>query len=64
MKMIKFIGAAFALSISGVAMAAPADCCKGMECCKEKDGKKSCCCDDMKKSGDHAGHDMPDAPKK
>ncbi|TKD51423.1 hypothetical protein [Sphingomonas baiyangensis] len=71
MKTFKFIAAAFALTLSTSAFAA-ADCCKagaecckeGKDCCKEKDGKKSCCCDDMKKGGDHTGHDMSGAPKK
>ena len=71
MKTIKIIGAALALTISGAASAAAADCCKdmacckeGADCCKEKDGKKSDCCHDMKKGGDHAGHDMSGKPAK
>lgn len=65
MKNLKFIGAAFALSISGVAMAAPADCCKGMECCKEQDGKKCCCCDEMKtQGGDHGDHGSSGTPNR
>lgn len=61
MKKISIIAAAIALGIPATAYAA-ADCCKGMECCKDgadccKDGKGDCC-KDMKKGGDHAGHDM------
>lgn len=69
MKTIKIIGAALALTISGAAAAATADCCKDMACCKEgadccKDGKQSDCCHGMKKGGDHAGHDMSGKPAK
>ena len=59
MKKISIIAAALALGIPATAYAA-ADCCKGMECCK--DGAD--CCKDMKKGGDHAGHNMPAAPAK
>jgi hypothetical protein len=64
MKTLKIMGAVLALTISGAASATAADCCKDMACCKEKDGKKSDCCHDMKKGGDHAGHDMSGAPAK
>lgn len=69
MTKLKLIGTALALSLSSAAFAAApccADmaCCKdGADCCKEQDGKKDCCAD-MKKGGDHAGHDMSGTPKK
>lgn len=61
MKKISIIAAALALGIPATAYAA-ADCCKGMECCKDgadccKDDKADCC-KDMKKDGNHASHDM------
>lgn len=61
MTKISIIAAALALGIPATAYAA-AECCKGMECCKDgadccKDGKGDCC-KDMKKGDDHAGHDM------
>lgn len=61
MKTLKILGAALALTVSGAASAAAADCCKDMACCKDgadccKDGKKDCCPEH--KGGDHAGHDM------
>jgi hypothetical protein len=59
MNTLKIIGAALALTVAGAAAAATADCCKDMACCKEG----ADCCQDMKKGGDHAGHDMS-APKK
>ena len=67
MTKFKRIGAALALAIPTTVFAA-APCCADMACCKEgadccKDGKKECCAD-MKKGGDHAGHDMPASPKK
>ena len=69
MKNLKLLGAALALLASPAAYAAEAmDCCKDMEsCCCKKDGDKPGCCDKMKKdmsTDDHAGHDMPGAPKK
>lgn len=56
MKRFKLIGVALALAAPTAAFAAEG-------CCKES------CCKDMKdmkdmKAGDHAGHAMPDAPKK
>lgn len=57
MKKLSIIGAALALAIPATAHAA-ADCCKDMACCK--DGGH--CCEDMRKGGDHTGHDMPAAP--
>jgi len=67
MKMLSIMGAALALAVPATAYAA-SDCCKDMACCKDgadccKDGKGDCC-KDMKKGGDHAGHDMPTAPAK
>ena len=67
MMKLKLIGAALALALPTAAFAA-APCCANMACCKEgadccKDGKKDCCAD-MKKGGDHAGHDMSGTPKK
>ena len=67
MTKLKLIGAALALALPTAAFAA-APCCADMACCKEgadccKEGKKDCCAD-MKKGGDHAGHDMPGTPKK
>ena len=59
MKKLKFIGVAVALALVP-ATAFAADCCAGKECCK--DGAD--CCKDMKKGGDHAGHNMPAAPAK
>lgn len=53
MKKLSIIGAALALAIPAAAHAA-ADCCKDMACCKDGD-----CCEDMRKGGDHTGHDMP-----
>ena len=55
------------VTLRGAAFAA-APCCADMACCKEgadccKEGKKDCCAD-MKKGGDHAGHDMSGTPKK
>ena len=66
MTKLKLVGAALALSLPGAAFAA--SCCADMTCCKEgadccKEGKKDCCAD-MKKGGDHAGHDMSGTPKK
>lgn len=55
---LSIIGAALALAIPVTAYAA--DCCTGMNCCK--DGAD--CCKDMKKRGDHAAQDMPAAPAK
>lgn len=53
MKGFKLIGVALALAAPTAAFAAEG-------CCKES------CCKDMKemKAGEHAGHAMPDAPKK
>jgi hypothetical protein len=58
MKKLLIMGATLALAIPATAYAA-ADCCKGMTCCKEADCRK-----DMKKGGDHAGHNMPAPPAK
>ena len=60
MTKLKLIGAALALALPTAAFAA-APCCAEMACCK--DGKKDCCAD-MKKGGDHAGHNMSGTPKK
>jgi len=62
MKTIRFIGAAVALALVPATAFAAADCCSDRTCCKDgadccKDGKGDCC-KDMKKGGDHAGHDM------
>ncbi len=69
MKNLKLLGAALALLASPAVYAAEGmDCCKDMKsCCCKKDGDKPACCDKMKKdmsADDHAGHDMPGAPKK
>ena len=69
MKSFKFIGAAVALALVPATAFAAADCCAAKECCKDgadccKDGSKKDCCHDMKKGGDHAGHDMSGMPKK
>ena len=68
MTKFKLISAAFALTLSTGAFAAVANCCADMACCKDgadccKDGKGDCC-KDMKKGGDHAGHDTSGMPKK
>lgn len=60
MTKLKLIGAALALALPTAAFAA-GSCCADMACCK--DGKGDCCAE-MKKGGDHAGHDMQSAPKK
>lgn len=66
MTKFKLIGAALALAIPGVAFAADAGCCGADKtCCK--DGSDCCkkdCCADMKKGGDHTGHDMSGMQKK
>ena len=60
MTKLKLIGTALALALPTAAFAADAACCCGADrsCCKEG----SDCC--KGKDGDHAGHDMPGAPKK
>ncbi|MES3097350.1 hypothetical protein O6012_17665 [Sphingomonas aerolata] len=67
MTKFKLIGAALALALPTAAFAA-GSCCADMACCKDgadccKDGKGDCC-KDIKKGGDHAGHDMSGMPKK
>jgi hypothetical protein len=58
MRKFSIIGAAFALTLSATAFAQDMACCKDKaDCCKEQDGKRSCC-DHAKhaQEGGHAGH--------
>ena len=57
MTKFKFISAAFALTLSTGALAAVANSCTDMACCK--DGADCCDHGDKAKGGDHAGHAMP-----
>lgn len=60
MTKLKLVGVALALAFPSLASAAAAGCCSDDKtCCKDSaDCCKKDCCDDMKRDGNHAGHDM------